>query len=284
MWWQSEYTAEIAQAWQARQMVPCWDQDNRCMVERRPPDILLDKHWTKAAGARELRRRASRGTVIHNAIEDWCYGQRFDIDDAYEMDNYIGGMIEAEGMAIKTDYCADYVKQAILWCEAHIEEVIMTEAPVFNLIGGYAGTVDLIAKLKGRDGLWMIDAKTSKDSQPTHAVQQAAYANAELVGIKNTAERVPMPRVDHVANLYIQPEKSTLREWTDKQDKPGGVILTGDYYCFINLLQAYRHLAPTLGEDGKNHTRRPVTVKPCKMVVNPEVGLEYLSFDGAEAA
>ncbi len=280
MWWIAEYVAGVTAAAKRGEKVDCWDKESGCWVQRKPSEVLQDKHWMKAAGGRELKKRAARGTVVHGVIEDWCYtwvngGDPVDYTDDHEMEMYLGGIIESEpgddgrGLGIQPDYCLEYARQAIIWCNENIERVYLAEAPIFNATYHYAGTVDLVCGLKGRPGVWLVDAKSSKDSQITHEIQQAAYANAELVGIKGPPpERVDFPRVDHVANLYIQPEKATLREWSDPMDRATGPKLSRAFACFCQLRLAYMFMAPTVGEDGKNHTRRPVTVKGEKVKVS----------------
>jgi hypothetical protein len=278
MWWIAEYVADIMEQIQAEAvaakienrkrrtvMVGCWDDEQKCMVDRPAHEVLADKHWIKTAGARELRKRANRGSVVHEAVEDWAYGQRFDFDDDDELGNYVGGIIEGLGFALPVEYCNEYVRQVLRWLDEHVKRVEMAEAPVFNFDLGAAGTVDLIAELHHYNGLWMLDFKSSKDDQPTFECQMAAYANMRHAGIKNTDKLVPLPRVDHVANVFVQPDGVRMREWRDETDVPGGPILNRAYAAYMYLLNAWGFLTPKRSEaDGKKHARHPVTIKAPK--------------------
>lgn len=231
-WFTAEYVNFLAEAARTKTPVPVWvDTDNEDggeTVEVAAIDLLLNKlqppswpknfgmHWIKKAGPREMRKRANRGSILHDALEEWAYGLRIESNDVTD---YTQGLIQAKGFTLTPDYCDQYVRQLLLWCDRHVADVLMAEAVVMNDTYGYAGTLDTVLKLQGFPELdaigpvGMVDAKGSKSDQPSHELQGAAYFYAEHIGVPNTAERVPMIELDWMANLYVQPEGVKLRHW-----------------------------------------------------------------------
>lgn len=108
--------------------------------------------------SRVLRDEAGRkGTKIHSAIEDLFAGNTL----------YSGGFTTEEFAKIKS---------FVDWHAEYNPEIIATEMPIFSKKGGYAGTVDCIAKIG--DELCLIDWKSSKSIHNSFYLQIAAYANA----------------------------------------------------------------------------------------------------------
>ena len=84
-----------------------------------------------------LDQAASRGTAVHNAIENYLRFGIEDIDPRY----------------------AGYLEGFKKWWETRKPEVIATESRVYHKILRYAGTSDLLATISGRTT--MVDYKTS---------------------------------------------------------------------------------------------------------------------------
>lgn len=67
------------------------------------------------------------------------------------------------------------------WLDVSHAEVLATEFQCWNLSVGYAGTADLLVRM--RDGsVWLIDLKTGKGVYGEHALQLIAYMMSEFVG------------------------------------------------------------------------------------------------------
>lgn len=66
---------------------------------------------------------------------------------------------------------------------------------------GYGGTLDLIARIDGRN--WLIDLKTSKGVYPGTAGQLAAYAKFDYLGTPNSSIKEPMPVCSKFAVLHL---------------------------------------------------------------------------------
>lgn len=67
------------------------------------------------------------------------------------------------------------------WLDVSGAEIVATEFQCWNLSVGYAGTADLMCRM--RDGsLWLVDLKTGKSIYGEHALQLVAYLMSEFVG------------------------------------------------------------------------------------------------------
>lgn len=76
---------------------------------------------------------------------------------------------------------APRLRQYMDWLEVSGAEVLASEFQCWNLTAGYAGTADLLVRL--RDGnVWLVDLKTGKGVYGDHALQLVAYLRSEFVG------------------------------------------------------------------------------------------------------
>lgn len=254
-WFIAEYVDHVTTCAESKQLVPCYDKAAGQSMDRPARDVLHDKHWIKFAGSREMTKRANRGTIGHDALEDWALnGMR--VEEA-DLRDYVFQLIQVNDFALEVDYCIDYVRQVIKWCNDHVLEVLWSEAPIFNRTYNFAGTSDIGLRLRDmyeEDGslipeedTWGIDAKNSKGPAPTHPMQNAAYANAEFMGIKGTDKLIPFDKPDRFANLYVQPDKATLREWKREPEA---------FEAFLHLRMVWQYLQTN---------DLPVTVKAPKV-------------------
>jgi hypothetical protein len=125
---------------------------------------------------------ADLGTHVHDQIEARILGQT-----PAEPPSDV-----AKRVAYFEDFCNDYKPtfQA-------------AEATVYNRRASYAGTLDSIAVIGGER--YIIDVKTTKSGvYPEHALQLAAYAHAEFVGMPDGTETA-LPTIDAGAVLWISP-------------------------------------------------------------------------------
>lgn len=82
---------------------------------------------------------------------------------------------------------APRLRQYMDWLEVSGAEVLASEFQCWNLAVGYAGTADLLVRL--RDGsVWLVDLKTGKGVYGDHALQLIAYLRAEFVGSDNVVD------------------------------------------------------------------------------------------------
>lgn len=161
--------------------------------------LIADARYRRTEGA------AARGTELHAAAELIALG-----------DNPL----------VATEI-QPYVEQFRRFLADHEPEYLLSEAPVYNLTHGYAGTLDGLIRLRGRT--FVLDYKTtdkppsarSRPPYPEVAMQLCAYARAERVGLQE-AERTtgrdsrfylydpeapsePMPNVDGALALMVSP-------------------------------------------------------------------------------
>jgi hypothetical protein len=122
--------------------------------------------WLKDVGHNSdiiAAKAAAEGTQVHNAVESFINGNEINWIDEY-------------GNAI---YSLDVWKMILKFAEfwnTHKPELIATEYHLFSDNHKYAGTADLIVKLKGK--VWLMDVKTSNSLHTSYDLQLASYAKA----------------------------------------------------------------------------------------------------------
>lgn len=83
-------------------------------------------------------------------------------------------------------------------------EVESAERPVANFSIGYAGTFDILGRVRQRDELGILDIKTSRSGIfGETALQLAAYAHAELM-LGEDGEMAPMPPPQWGAAIHVR--------------------------------------------------------------------------------
>lgn len=127
------------------------------------------------------------------------------------------------------DYLRGHVSATVDFMERHDVQDIVSEQPVANRRWGYAGTLDLVARLA--DGsVWLLDYKTGASIWLTVALQLAAYRNAEFyVGDDGAEHR--MPKVDACGVVKISPDGWELLPVVADHDQ---------FVAFIHALYLHR--------------------------------------------
>lgn len=262
-WWTALEFHELALASKGKQPWRIWHKTQKQMVEVHPGQVMLNLlpehfgknyglHWMKMAGARELERRGNRGQIIHDAVSDFVLADlRIDASDLHD---YTGSLIERRGYALKVEYCADRVWTVIQWLDRHLLEAIICESMVVNWTAGWAGTVDLICKLRGieaipESALWQIDFKTSKAPYAEHRVQAATYRHGESVILRKYTGEIavqPYPQPDILANVYVNEEGVQVFRWGGKDDLFGTDLSIEDAYnAFLYMMAVHYYFART---------------------------------------
>lgn len=110
----------------------------------------------------KLEKAGDRGTAIHNACEELLRGLEIDLTIFPEQDK--------KCLVAFKNWCADYQPEII-----EIEKVLASQC-------GYAGTLDILCKIKGK--LTIVDIKTSSAVYDEYILQLTAYeqANFEMTG------------------------------------------------------------------------------------------------------
>lgn len=143
---------------------------------------LADKGWDVS---QEIKAdRGKYGTRVHAAIDMLINGENVTISDTFK-DPY-GERAEMEALTFE-EYHAVWTFQEF-WKEytsKHTVEVIETEFTIWSESLGFAGTVDLLAKV---DGVYTIfDWKTSKNVYLGHKAQISGYRK-EMINQLKTQE------------------------------------------------------------------------------------------------
>jgi len=123
------------------------------------------------------------------------------------------------------------------WFDTCVEAVVATEVQVFNRQYGYAGTVDLLAILKGDEVPSVIDLKTTSGFWPDQPLQLAAYREAwiqnelqrgALVMSKNACRRLVV-RIDKVEHDSV-----VVKEHTEHQRDFNGFLAALSLFRYFN--------------------------------------------------
>jgi hypothetical protein len=107
----------------------------------------------------------ARGTTVHSLVENYKHGQDY-------LDNV-------------DEFFKPYAKAFHKFVEDHGLKVLENERSVVSPKFGFAGTLDMLAKIGDSDRTYIFDIKTGKDIYPEAFIQMSAYAQAlEEAGVK----------------------------------------------------------------------------------------------------
>jgi CRISPR/Cas system-associated exonuclease Cas4 (RecB family) len=138
----------------------------KILQEAMPTPFAL-RQWIGEVGndkAKEkLEKAGERGTAIHNACEELLRGVEIDLT-RFPLES------DKKCLVAFKNWCAEYQPEVV-----EIEKVLASEL-------GYAGTLDILCKIKG--DLTIVDIKTSSAVYDEHILQITAYQCAlfEMTG------------------------------------------------------------------------------------------------------
>lgn len=148
-----------------------------------PAQIKVIRTELRGAATAERDAAAALGTAVHDAA--------------------------ASGKAL-TDVGPDIaprLRQYQDWLAVSGAEVLASEFQCFNLTAGYAGTADLLVRL--RDGsIWLVDLKTGKGTYAEFELQVVAYLMAEFVGADDVVD-------ERLTNLLAQASGTAILHLAD---------------------------------------------------------------------
>jgi hypothetical protein len=141
----------------------------------------------KGAPYRKRQAAADRGTLVHSALEAYIAGKKPTDDELKEQ------FTEAKVPAKLWKSTLQMVGGLVDFMFDEEPEIIWSESTVYSRTHLYAGTADIVGKMRvgGTVVPVIIDIKTSKAVYDEVALQLAAYANAEFVGLDDGTE-VPL--------------------------------------------------------------------------------------------
>lgn len=124
----------------------------------------------------KLERAGARGSAIHNACEKLLFGGTVKLYEEFP------DPTDQKCIVSFVNWMAKFQPEIV---ENGIEMVVASEM-------GYAGTLDILCKVKGE--LWIVDIKTSANVYDSHKLQLTAYQNA----IKEMTGELPKMGILHL--------------------------------------------------------------------------------------
>lgn len=146
--------------------------------ERRAISYLKDARWNQSG------EKADRGTVVHLAIESYLKGSPLTKE---QMES------ELEERRVSREMWKSTAKMYSGLLEFFYDEepeILWSEATLFSRQHGYAGTADIIGRMRigGQRMPVILDFKTSKSIYNDTALQLSAYAGADFIGLQDGTE------------------------------------------------------------------------------------------------
>lgn len=177
--------------WAAKMSAECAVEDHALIGEmlkkKTGKKAALD--YVKQARFRDSEGKADRGTIVHHAVESYIAGKPVD-KDAVQF--ALEEKQVPEGLWAATYKMIDGVIEFLFDYEP---EIIWSEATVYSRKHEYAGTADLICKIRIGDSILpaILDIKTGKSIYNEVAMQLTAYARADFVGLDDGTEKPLLP-------------------------------------------------------------------------------------------
>lgn len=198
--------------------------------------------WLKDARFSASEDKADRGTIVHSTLEAYLAGKPLE-------DEAVQAMLDEKRVPKELHRSTFKMAASLMdFLDNEEPEVYWSESTVYSRTHGYAGTADLIGRMRVGGSLVpvVIDVKTSKSIYDEVALQLAAYAMAEFVGLDDGTEAPLTPNGEPIRHgIVIRPMAS------GKYEK--GVFALSDELLPVFL--ACRQLA--LAGDIVKASRRP---------------------------
>lgn len=138
---------------------------------------------------------AVRGTDVHDLAEGVIHGDEVEVPE----------------------HLLDYVTGYVEFLDRFSIEPVLTEKAIGNRELGYAGRFDSIVKIPGwRDGLVMMDLKTSRGVYGETALQNAGYVGGEFYVDEGAPDvEMPLPEVEAIAVAHVTSYGTFLHDLGD---------------------------------------------------------------------
>jgi hypothetical protein len=125
---------------------------------------LANKGWDEAEALKASA--ADKGSKVHNAIARLLDGFEVKIDERFPNSDGVEEDLRPE------EYEA--IMSFVDWFNEVKPEILAHDMVVWGEKDSYAGTLDLLCRIKGE--AWLVDFKTSQSVWPSHHIQVTAYA------------------------------------------------------------------------------------------------------------
>jgi ATP-dependent exoDNAse (exonuclease V) beta subunit len=199
-----------------------------------PKDRFFE-NWLKDVGhnAEYIAQKAAwEGTQVHQAIERMLIRKQ----PLQWLDDEGNALypLEVWKMILKFADFWNTTKPELIACEYHI----------FSDTHQYAGTIDLVVRIK--DELWLIDIKTSNSLHDSYDAQLSAYTKAW-----NESHEEPIKRA---GIIWLKSSKRMNKE--DKLQGKGWEIreiedIDGNFDIFLNIYKIFAKKNPNLSPDSE---------------------------------
>ena len=146
----------------------------------------------KGAPYRKRQAAADRGTLVHAAIEGYIAGKTME-----EVVEIAKAELKEERVPPKLHIpTIKMISGLVQFLQDEEPEILWSEKTVFSRTHGYAGTPDIIARMRVGGTLQpvVIDVKTSKGIYDETALQLVSYARADFVGLDDGTEKPLLPK------------------------------------------------------------------------------------------
>lgn len=129
--------------------------------------------------------------------------------------DYAARLVQGEEVSGIEDCLRGHVENYVRWIDSVKLDPMLVEVVVVNYTYGYAGTLDLIAKLTSPDTgereTWLLDIKTSeKRIYPGTALQLAAYRYAETYLDSDGSEHPYLPPISRCGAVHVTDSDAVL--------------------------------------------------------------------------
>lgn len=155
---------------------------NRMLTSNDPLVVQAAKTWLRAAQTEERDRAATLGKRVHSAVE------------------------ESKNLGSVDKDVLPYIKHYKHWLDSTGFNVLRSEAQIFNLSKGYAGSFDILGY--ANKDVHIVDVKSGKNTYPEHALQATAYSLGEFIGKDNVVDKEAtelLHRVNSISLLHLTP-------------------------------------------------------------------------------
>jgi len=176
--------------WAAKEAAMCAVDDLDIvtkMVERGDEQAAINH--IKGAAYRKRDAAGNRGTIVHSAIEAYLAGKRLTDEDIE------AAMKERRVTPKQAKPTKGMVRGMMEFLYDEEPEVYWSEKTIFNRTYQYAGTPDIICRMRVGSEKYpvVVDCKTSKSIYDETAYQLTAYARGEFVGTDDGKELPLLP-------------------------------------------------------------------------------------------
>jgi len=219
--------------------------DQGTFIVSDPDAVAAAVDWLKGAPWRESKRKMDIGSAVHA-----------------EAEAYVLGIPRPDPLPAIAPYLLSFRH----FLEDFTPDFELTEATVYNVKEGYAGTLDAVLRIGGRQLL--ADWKTGKDIYPDVALQLAAYERAEAILLPDGSS-TPMPAIEGAIALHLREFDPAMPE-----DRGYSVIPVATGQPAWDAFRFCREVMRWMEDTSKGVLSQPITSPTALAALYPETADE----------